>query len=287
MVMHKCTWEGCEYASAHGGNFNKHVRKHTGEKPYKCDFEGCEHACTQRIHLDEHKRTHTGEKPYKCDFEGCESAFAKSTNLVSHKRTHTGEKPYKCDSEGCEYAFAQLRSLKKHFYYYHTAEGQQERKREEAKIEKILPEESFKREHQVDYRCIDPSLTWSRLDFLLPYWKGGHVIIEVDESQHSGNSQSCETTRMNNVVTSWLLEGSDTPVVWIRYNPHAYKINGNKQTTNQDDRHKQLLVFLDALEFVNQPQVRVYYMFYDTQDGKPCVLDDPEYQETVKSWVVT
>ena len=285
--MHKCTWEGCEYASNRTNSIVSHMRTHTGEKPYKCVFEGCEYACADSGNFNRHKRTHTDEKPYKCDFEGCEHACTQRTHLVTHMRTHTGEKPYKCEFEGCEHACTTSSALSRHFHYYHTAEGQQERKREEAKIEKILPEWSFKREQHIDYRCIDPSLTWSRLDFLLPYWKGGHVIIEVDESQHSGNSQSCETTRMNNVVTSWLLEGSDTPVVWIRYNPHAYKINGNKQITTQEDRHKQLLDFLDTLDFVDQPQVRVYYMFYDTQDGKPCVLDDPEYQETVKYWVVT
>jgi hypothetical protein len=201
--------------------------------------------------------------------------------------THTGEKPHKCKHEGCTAAFNQSNHLKSHNYYYHTQRGQQQRKREEVKIEKILPKESFKREHQVDYRCIDPSLTFSRLDFLLPYWKNsGHVIIEVDEQQHSHISQSCETTRMNNVVTSWLLEGSDTPVVWIRYNPHAFKVDGVTTRTLQESRQKSLIELLNSLEFDNQPQVRVYYMFYDTQNGKPCVLDDPEYHESVKSWVI-
>jgi hypothetical protein len=81
-----------------------------------------------------------------------------------------------------------------------------------------------------------------------------------------------------------MLEGSDTPVVWIRFNPHTYKIDSKKQKTTQEDRQKKLLELLNTLEFENQTQVRVYY---DTVDGKPCILDDPEYQETVKSWVVT
>jgi hypothetical protein len=282
----KCEWEGCESAFSQSPHLIAHMRTHTGEKPYKCEWEGCEAAFTKSDHLVGHMRTHTGEKPFKCEWEGCESAFPHYHHLVNHIRTHTGERPYKC--EECGAAFSQSTHLKSHVHYYHTQEGQQERKREEVKIEKILPEGSFKREHQVDYRCIDPSLTYSRLDFLLPYWKkGGHVIIEVDEHQHSHISQLCETTRMNNVVTSWLLEGSDTPVVWIRYNPHGFKVNGVTKKTTQDFRQKYLLDFLNTLEFDNQPHVRVYYMFYDIADSVPCVIEDPEYQETVKSWVVT
>jgi len=256
MVVHKCPWEKCEYETNNTGHLDDHIRHmHTQEKPFKC---------TQ-----------------------CDAAFFQGSHLKRHVHIHTGEKPYKCTREGCTAAFNQTGHLKSHIYYYHTQRGQQERKREEVKIEKILPDESFKREHQVDYRCIDPNLTFSRLDFLLPYWKkSGHVIIEVDEQQHSHISQNCETTRMNNVVTSWLLEGSDTPVVWIRYNPHAFKVDGVTTRTSQESRQKSLIDLLNSLEFDNQPQVRVYYMFYDTQNGKPRVLDDPEYHESVKSWVI-
>lgn len=284
--MHKCTWEGCNYETKNTSSLKSHIFVHTGEKPFKCDFKDCDWSGTCQGNLDKHKLVHTGERPRKCDV--CKQTFARSGTLINHRRTHFDEKPIKCKVEDCGFTTKSYSSLKSHTHFFHTEKGQQERKREEVKIEKILPEGSFKREHQVDYRCIDPKMSFSRLDFLLPYWKkGGHVIIEVDEGQHSHISQSCETTRMNNVVTSWMLEGSDTPVVWIRYNPHTYKIDGKKQTMTHEERQKQLLNFLDDIEFDNQPQVRVYYMFYDTDGGVPRVLDDPEYQETVKSWVFT
>jgi len=244
-----------------------------------CPYEGSDYS-----NFGRHLLTHTDERPYQC--ATCDMAFREWTALDKHKRTHTDEKPYKCDQ--CPVAFAQSHNLKRHRYFYHTEEGQKERKREEVKIANILPEGSFRREYNVDYKCVDPKLTFSRLDFFFPFWKKeGHVIIEVDENQHLYNSQSCETTRMNNVVTSWMIEGSDTPVVWIRYNPHGFKVNGVKKKMTQEERQKKLIDLLNAIEFENQPQVRVYYMFYDIDNGIPCVLSDPEYQETVKSWVVT
>jgi len=310
----KCDFEGCEYSSTQSSALKTHKRTHTGEKPYKCDFEGCIQSFKSGSHLQVHKRIHTDEKPFKCDFEGCEYSSNEQGNLVSHKRIHTGEKPYKCDFEGCEYSSTQSghlvthkrthtgekpykcieceyasttsTSLKEHIYYYHTEKGNQERKREEVKIEKILPKDSFKREHHVNFKCIDYGMTFSRLDFLLPYWKGrGHVIIEVDEGQHSHVSQSCETIRMNNVISSWVIDGSSAPVVWIRYNPHAYRINGTLVRTPTKERHEKLIKFLNEISFENVPDVRVVYMFYDMEDGAPAVISDSEYHPIVRTWV--
>ena len=276
---YKC--DECDSAFSRSHHLITHKRTHTGEKPYKCDV--CDSAFNQSNDLTRHKLTHTGEKPYKCDV--CDSAFNQSNDLTTHKRTHTGEKPYKCDM--CDSAFNQSSSLKQHYSYYHTEEGQQQRKKEEVKIEKILPVDSFKREHHVDYRCVDPNMTFSRLDFLFPYYNGGHIILEVDEEQHSHISQACETARMNNVVTSWILEGNSTPVVWIRYNPHAYRIDGVLAKMPTKERHRKLVEFINQISFEGEPDVRIYYLFYDIDGGIPIVLSDPDFHPTVKTWVVT
>ena len=86
MLVHTGECNQCDKAFTTTGSFGRHMRKHTGEKPYKC--EQCDKAFSQLIHLSCHMRTHTGEKPHRCDL--CDKAFNSSGNLKSHMRTHTG-----------------------------------------------------------------------------------------------------------------------------------------------------------------------------------------------------
>lgn len=144
---------------------------------------------------------------------------------------------------------------------------------------------SFEREITIAFSCFSSETARARIDYTIDM--GSHVVLlENDECQHRQYPISCELRRMTDVTaaiqcSSGVTSVTPRPLLWVRFNPDGFKINGATQQVERKVRIETLVDFIR--EYHPTKPMEVAYFYYNLNNaGTPEICDDAEYATEMK-----
>ncbi len=275
----------CDDTFATNADLNRHIiGTHSLERPFKCDK--CDMDFKTPIQLKNHiYNIHQEEKPFSCtdcDFR-CKTKYALKDHFL-HR--HNDIRSYICDVGNCIDNFKTANCLRSHKKLIHQKEFIQIHKIEEHKIDVLLKkyEIEFIREHMIDFNCVyDIDGSRAYIDFVLLI-NNNIIFVEIDEYQHKYGYYgiACDMKRMSKITESLILGGLALPILFIRYNPNSYSVDGKQCRVIQENRQKTLIEYIRNYKSDPDKLLQIQYMFYDVNNDKLKLHDNEEYNEEFK-----
>ncbi len=207
----------------------------------RCLQETCSNPCTHGVGFamwcEVHAlSTHQNLVERRCD----------SCNQVNILNTDN-----KCDGCGTGYSEAKKVSLRKQKEVIAFLDSEPELCDYELTDQRISVEQ--------DVKCTTshrPDVLWDLVTHI--------VILEVDESQHNAQNYQCETFRLRAIAECLM-----RPIIVVRFNPDAFRINGKPQKAGYVERYRELKKWiLYAFEPQNvKGVIDVVYLYYNEFDA--------------------
>ena len=269
-------------------SLDKHIESVHNKVKHPC--KKCDKLFNDKSNLDKHIESVHSKVKHPC--EQCGNLFSDKSGLNNHIKSIHNKIKHPC--EQCGNLFSDKSGLNNHIKNIHSVRGEQRKRKSEESMSKQLVKMNFvfERENRIDFKCAidEPEKTCSKVDFVI-HNDRAIFFVENDENQHRHYPIPCELRRMTDTYHSICLSDNppQVPVVWIRFNPDKFKVNGTEKKASKEERFKQLEDVL--LNYKPSCQMEVIYMFYDSITGddklKPAIFNDSDYFELFKPMVTS
>ncbi len=300
-IMFECQELNCGKKYKLQCSLYRHMNEfHLKTEEYKCDE--CDQTFVRTTSLEQHRSTiHLGEKRYKCDH--CRFVTNYKDYLKIHTALHEkqqfyqfpcpmqdgGTQEYSQGDVSCSTRCNTQLDLEYHIERNHTPIGLGNKYESETKLSDFLKQKGIEftrdRQNTINFtNCsnIEANKKSARPDFYL-ICKSVELkcvfFLENDEFAH--RQSACDFQRLYNIIISLRQESNEMlPIVFLRFNPHHFKLDGVYHNMSLKDGHEKLYKVIQSITPEHlKHDINLVYINYDHTDGRLDVFNEDEIND--------